>query len=81
MKEKKKTPNSLEFSAADPIGSGCGGRSGSAWLVDLEIHTDPGSILQVRSVPVPDQRLEEHDETEDGGRRGHQSDLHRPHAR
>lgn len=30
MKEKKKTPNSLEFSAADPIGSGCGGRSGSA---------------------------------------------------
>lgn len=29
--KKKKTRNSLsKFSAADPIGSGCGGRSGSA---------------------------------------------------
>ena len=78
-KEKKKH-ESIEFSAADPIGGGCGGRSGSARLVNIEIHTDPRSVIQVRFVSISDQRREQHDEGADGRRHRHQGDVHGPYT-
>lgn len=44
----------LTFSAADPVRGGHSGRSRPTGVLDVDIHAYADSVVEVRSVPLPD---------------------------